>query len=197
MGTFKDFLKENTKSPEEVAQSLLDNCMPYINAVGEVEIDTILYRGTNAEITDFMPRERKEAGGVTAGSSDRMQMISEYLKRKCGVNLDTIIFTTSDLAHAKTFGNPFVVFPVGAFKYVYSQTGHPLPNINNEADLEKAKFICGLADDNSDDGIADPRFQHALVAASEILIEAKSYIPISVSFWKANGQRILEELSFR
>ena len=198
MFTFRDYLLEATQPPAQVAQTVLEQCMPFVNSVGEVEVDTILYRGTNASIEDFMPRERTEAGGVTGQySGDTGKMLRDYFNTKCGVNLDTIIFATGDPDIAKTFGNPYVIFPIGAFKFVYSKSGIPLPHVKTEADLEKANFVCGIADDTSDDGLPEPDFQNAIKSHNEILIYANSYLPISLSYWKANGQAILEELSFR
>jgi len=199
MQTFRDFLLERTQAPEQVAQALLSQCMPYINAIGEVEHDNVLYRGTDAKIEDFVARERKEAGGVTSNyaNSSRGQMIQNYFAKKYGINLDAIIFTTADLSVARTFGNPYVVFPIGPFKFVYSKTGIALPNINTEADLQKANFVYGIANDTSDDGLPDPDFQNAVRSNNEILIQASGYLPLSLAYWKANGQAILEELSFR
>jgi len=198
MGTFRDYLIEYTKTPEDVAEDLLRQCMPFINAVGEVEFSTVLYRGTNAKIEDFVPRERKEAGGVTGNyTGDRGDILRDFFKKKCRINLDTIIFTTANATHAKTFGNPYIVFPVGAFKFAYSRAGIPLPHIKNEQDLAAADFVCGIADDMSDDGIPDPRFQAVFNMDTELLIDARAYYPIGLSYWKANGQKILEGLSFR
>ena len=199
MHTFRDFLLERTQAPEQVAQSLLSQCMPYINTIGEVEFNNVLYRGTDAKIEDFVARERSEAGGVTSNysSSERGQMIQNHFAKKYGINLDAIIFTTADLSVAKTFGNPYVVFPIGAFKFVYSKTGIALPNINTEADLQRANFVYGTADDTSDDGLPDPDFQNAVRSNNEIMIQASGYLPMSLGYWKENGQAILEELSFR
>jgi len=198
MWTFRDFLLEAAQTPEQVAQTLLSQCMPYVNAIGEVEYDTVLYRGTDAKIEDFVARERSEAGGVTGQySGDKGQMLRDHFNRKCGINLDVIIFATGDLAVAKTFGNPFVIFPIGPFKFAYSKGGIPLPNINNEKDLAEANFACGTADDMSDDGLPDPDFQNAVRSHNEVLIYAKSYLPVSLAFWKQNAQAVLEELSFR
>jgi len=198
MLTFRDFLLEREQTPASIAQTLLDKCLPYINAVGEVEYDTVLYRGTNAKIEDFMPRERSESGGVTGGySGDRGQMLRDYFNKKCGINLDVIIFSTGDLAVAKTFGNPFVIFPIGGFKFAYSKAGIPIPHIDNEQELQAANFICGVANDTSDDGLPDPDFQNAVRSHEEVLLYASGYLPISLSYWKQNGQAILEELSFR
>ena len=198
MQTFRDFLIEYTKTPQDVAQQILDQCMPFVNAVGDVEYDTVLYRGTDADIEDFIPRERKEAGGVTGQySGERGDMIREFFKRKCGMNIDTLIFATGDLSVAKRFGNPYIIFPTGIFKFAYSKGGIPLPNINNEKVLQEANFACGIADDMSEDGLPDPTFQDAIRSHNEVLIEAKGYLPISLSYWKQNAQAILEELSFR
>ncbi len=198
MWTFRDYLLEANQTPEQVAQTLLSQCMPFVNAVGEVEFDTVLYRGTNAKIEDFLPRERTKAGGVTGEySGDRGEMLRNYFNSTCGINLDSIIFATGDPALAKTFGNPYVIFPIGAFKFAYSKSGTPLPHINNEKDLAAAKIVCGIADDMSDEGMPDQDFQNAIRSHNEVLIYAKGYLPISLSFWKQNAQAILEELSFR
>lgn len=199
MQTFRDFLVERAQTPDQVAQALLSQCMPYINAIGEVEYDTVLYRGTEAKIEDFMPRERKEAGGVTSNyAGDTGQMIRDYFSKKCGINIETIIFATGDLSLAETFGNPYVIFPIGPFKFVYSKSGVRLPDLlSRPQDLERGNFICGVADDTSDDGLPEPRLQDAVKSHEEILIQAEGYFPISLSYWKSNGQAILEDLSFR
>lgn len=197
--TFRDFLLERTQAPDQVAQALLSQCMPYINAIGEVEFDTVLYRGTEAKIEDFVQRERKESGGVTSKYSGEIgQTLRDFFNRKCGINLDTLIFATGDLSLAEKFGNPFVIFPTGPFKFAYSKSGVRLPDILSKPEnLKRANFICGIADDTSDDGLPDPSLQDAVKSHNEVLIQAKGYFPISLSYWKQNGQAILEELSFR
>jgi len=124
-------------------------------------------------------------------------MIKEYFKRKCGIDLERLIFATADADFAATFGNPYVIFPIGEFRFAYSTVGKYLPDINTKEDLEAAKYKCGIADDNSDDGLPDPDFQRAINGTKEVLIQASGYLPISLSYWKKNGQRILENLSFR
>jgi len=198
MYTFRDFLLEAPQNHDQVADSLLSQCMPYINAIGEVEFDTVLYRGTNAKIEDFAPRERKEAGGVTSKySGERGDMLRNFFNKKCGMDLNNVIFATGDMGVAKTFGNPYVIFPIGTFKFVYSKAGSQIPFISTERELEAAQFVCGLADDNSEDGLPDPDLQNAVRSHNEILISASGYFPISMAYWKANAQAILENLSFR
>jgi len=198
MGTFRDFLLENAQTPEMVAKTILEQAMPYVNASGGVDANTILYRGSDAKIADFVPHERNQSGGVTGNySGDRGQMLRDYFNNKCGVDIDRIIFATADASLAKTFGNPYVIFPIGDFKFIYSKAGVPIPHIENEKDLERADFVCGIADDNSDDGLPDPDFINALNSDNEILIASKGYLPISLSYWKENQQAILEELFYR
>jgi len=198
MQTFREFLLEATQSPAQVADNLLSQCMPYINAIGEVEFSTVIYRGTDSKIEDFMQRKRSGAGGVTSKYSGKHgEMLRNYFNKVCGMNLDNIIFATGDAAQAKTFGNPYVIFPIGQFRFAYSEAGIPIPFIKTEDELKRAQIVCGLADDNSDDGLPDPTLQDAVNSNNEILIQASGYFPISLSYWNTNGQSILENLSFR
>ncbi len=198
MLTFRDFIIEDAKSPDQVARMILDQCMPFVNAVGEVEYSTILYRGTESKVKDFVARPRSAAGGVTSQYKDeRGQMIKEYFKRNCSIDLERLIFATADADFAATFGNPYVIFPIGDFRFAYSTIGKYLPDINTPEDLKTAKYKCGLADDNSDDGLPNPDFQQAVNGTKEILIQGSGYLPISLVYWQKYGQKILEDLSFR
>lgn len=198
MLTFREFLRENAQSPADVAKTILEQCMPYVNAVGEVEVDTILYRGTEAKIDDFIARERKEKGGVTARySGDKGELLRNYFNQQCSINLDIIIFAIGDLDAARAFGNPYVIFPIGEFKYMYSKSGTSISAVNNKKDLDNADFSCGVANDYSESGLPDPEFQRAVKSKNEVMIQARGYLPISLSYWQQNGQIILEELSLR
>ena len=197
--TFKDFLFEFTKTPAQIADEILEHCLPYINAVGDVDTHTVLYRGTASELKDFEVRERKSAGGMTAGYSDeRTEMINGYLEKKLGLDISNIIFATGDADHARQFGNPFVIFPTGTFKYAFSKTNKTLGTISTPQQMEEAKFISGVADDDSEDGLgADPLFLSAVQNNYEVLIQAGGYYPIQLAYWKQHGQSIMENLAFR
>jgi hypothetical protein len=196
--TFRDYLFEFTKSPADIAEDLLEHCMPYINAVGDVDYYTVLYRGTASKLEDFTVRERKTAGGMTGSYSDeRTRIVNEYLKQKHGIDIANVIFATGDPDHAKAFGNPFVIFPTGPFKYVFSKTNKTLGNIDKPEEMEAAKFISGIADDESDDGQSDPLFLSAVQNNLEVLIQAGGYYPIQLAYWKQHGQKIMENLAFR
>lgn len=196
--TFRDYLFEFTKSPADIAEDLLEHCMPYINAVGDIDYYTVLYRGTASKLEDFKVRERKAAGGMTGNYSDeRTKIVNEYLKQKHGIDISNVIFATGDPEHAKTFGNPFVIFPTGPFKYVMSKTNKTLGGIDSSQDMEAAKFISGIADDESDDGQSDPLFVTAVQNNLEVLIQSGGYYPIQLAYWKQHGQKIMENLAFR
>jgi hypothetical protein len=113
------------------------------------------------------------------------------------MEMHQVIFVTNDVEHAKTFGSPFVVFPVGPFKYTFSKTNKVVANINSPEDMEAAKYVCGVADDESEDGMSDPLFLSGIENNSEVLIHASGYYPIQLAYWKQNGQKVMENLAFR
>lgn len=196
--TFKDFLLEFKQTPEEVAELLLEKCMPYINIVGELEEDTILYRGVNSDYEDMVARSRGEYKGITTRySGERANILKQYFNDKCKIDLEKIMFTTGDLELARRFGKPYIIFPIGEFKYAYSPKGAVLPDISTIEDLRNANYKCGVADDFNDGGMSDPDFVDAIRSGVEILIETQNYFPMSIAFWNENKQRILEEISFR
>jgi hypothetical protein len=197
--TFRDFLFEFTKTPAQIADEILEHCLPYVNAVGDIDYYTVLYRGTASKLKDFEVRERKSAGGMTANfSEERDAYLNEYFKKKHGMDISNIIFATGDPEHARMFGNPFVIFPTGAFKYAFSKTNKTLgSDIHSAKDVEAAKFISGVCDDDSEDGQSDPLFVSAIENNAEVLIQAGGYYPIQLAYWKQHGQSIMENLAFR
>jgi len=197
--TFRDYLQEAVKSPAEIAEEILEHCMPFVNAVGDVDYGNILYRGTESKLQDFEIRHRTAQGGGVASKyqGERAATLGDFLKNKCGMEMHQVIFVTNDLEHAKTFGNPFIVFPVGTFKYAFSKTNKVVTNINSPEEMEAAKYLCGVVDDESEDGMSDPLFLSGIENNSEVLIHASGYYPIQLSYWKQNGQKIMENLAFR
>jgi len=202
--TFKQYLTEADKSPAEVAQIILDQCLPYVNAVGDVEPPTTLFRGSQSAVKDFEVRLRNQRGGLAGNYKQEVgNVIEKFFTSKCpGLTLNNLIYTINDPKVASNFGTPYVVFPVGDFSYAWSKAGKVIPDIVATGDVKRipnllaeANFICGRCDDHSEDGMEDGKFKQGIRSGQEVLISAKGYFPISLPYWKMNGQRIMEEIS--
>jgi len=201
---FKEYLLEAQKDPREVAQTIMGHCLPYVNAVGDIEPSTVLYRGTESAVKDFEARMRNQRGGLAGNyKTEVVNTINTFFNRKCtGLSLNNLIYTVNDPSVAANFGSPFVVFPIGDFSYAWSQTGKPMPDIIRKGNIEEvnrelmaANYICGHCNDNSEDGMEDNKFKQGIASGHEVLISAKGYFPISLQYWKQNGQRVMEEIS--
>jgi len=204
MLTFKEFLIEAERPPSEVANMILENSLPYVNAVGDVEPSTTLFRGTETVIKDFEIRARSQQGGLASKYNEQVaSTIDSFFSQKCsGLSLNNLIYTINDPKAAAKFGTPYIVFPIGDFSYAWSKTGVRIPDVISQGDPKKildglatANFVCGRCDDHSEDGMEDGRFKQGINSGNEVLISAKGYLPVSLAYWKQFGQQVMEEIS--
>lgn len=116
---FKQYIKEEKvpKTLSEINSFIESNCQPYLRERG---FYNPLYRGMRG-ITDetFIrkPREDRKPKDMALAVSQALDIV---LKEKIGWKPRSEgIFTTTNKSEASVYGNPYVIFPIGSFKYVW------------------------------------------------------------------------------
>jgi len=112
----KDKLKQ---SSEELAEILKSECAPFINEMSEYK--EFMYRGTHKSTINY--DKRKTRKNRRARNSDQFVsnfMDTQFLK-KFGTKLRSeTVFATVREADASAYGETYLFFPIGDYKYYWN-----------------------------------------------------------------------------
>jgi len=121
---FDDYVNETSKYNLKlygVVQSLYKNSMPFINELRKSG-DKLIWRGSNKSRTKSIirvtPRQDRSPKDMPQFLQDELDAAFE---KKFGWRpRSTGVFTTGNKNDAKSYGNSYVFFPVGKYRYLYN-----------------------------------------------------------------------------
>lgn len=112
----RKFLSEETK--EEVREILQKDCTKYLKEVG---FGQKLYRGTKRkvkDITKFKPRQERKPRDTPL---EVHKYLDKLFSQKFGWKARSSgVFVCADKRVVKIYGTPYVFFPIGNYKYLWS-----------------------------------------------------------------------------
>ena len=126
MITFKQFLNEAKQTPQQVADLIKANCQPFLKESGfsyNNMDDSTLWRGVSGHIQlpAFSTQKVKTNRGPTDSSKEIHEVLDNYFKSKFGIKFrSNAVFTTGRCHVAEEYGDAFIVFPIGEYKYIWS-----------------------------------------------------------------------------
>ena len=88
-------------------------CKPYTKLVGNKPF----YRGMYAGSHPWIKRDVRQDRQATGMDSDIYWGFNEWLKKKGGAQRSKSVICTSDEDWAGDFGHPYMIYPIGNFKY--------------------------------------------------------------------------------
>lgn len=129
--SFKHFLAESEgESPEDAAKFVFENCKPFLKesdfnfnpATGE-PLHALYRGGTYYSENKFMVEYPGGRNRKPVDSSQRLHdLLDEYLEKYFMFPYRSKgLFCTGSRKTAKEYGKPVLIFPIGNFKYVYSE----------------------------------------------------------------------------
>lgn len=125
MKTFKQFLLESQPypNPEEFAGKLLQECTQFLTESGfnpEDADGTGIIRGSE-QAPVFTPLTTPTSRRPLTSSADTHYTVDTYLKKQFGTPFRShSIFVCRDMDTVINYGSPFMIFPIGDFKYCWS-----------------------------------------------------------------------------
>jgi hypothetical protein len=130
--TFKQFISENSSSviaPDEAARKIFHDCLPFIKEsdfrVDDIGVKNALFRGMESEersrsFFKMMPRADRRPLDM---SKDIHAVLDSFLKKHFGFPYRSAgVFAASDSRVAAEYGSVFMIFPIGEFSYVWSDS---------------------------------------------------------------------------
>ena len=187
------------KSLAPVIKRIQSECKPYLEAIEYNVLEYRLYRGMQGTNAPYMSGRVRLTGRKPQATGTHVHdAVNEYFTENFGAPFRNALFTSSNPNFAADYGNLFIVFPTGKFKFIWS------PNIedlyNHEWALDEA-----LDDDKADDDMPsdgnffratmdnyeyqNTDFIGAMESNQEIMIRTPVYYGINLSnFWHRNDE---------
>lgn len=192
MKTFKEFLSEEQQTIKELIET---KCGPYLEMSGR---KGALIRGMNPEIfasartirddgvdVQYVERSvRKDRSPKDMIKGDH-QLLDTWFDKKFGIKARTgalFVFggSQSGLRRAESYGKPYLIFPIGNFKFVWSPKVTDLyVNIGGKNFSSKEEGENDLDAELSSYGYKDTDFEQAAQARNEIMLDCDKYLAFS------------------
>lgn len=141
-----EFLMENPMSDQEMddyleykkemrkyANLIHKHCQPFLQQIKNPK-DDILFRGMNIN-ADFIKKNVRLSNRIPVDMPDDVhKKLNQYFTMKYGAPFRNALFVTGDYDIAIEYGNVYAIFPIGNFKFLWSEHVHDLLNAWNEYD---------------------------------------------------------------
>jgi len=125
---YKQFLLQEGKaySFEEIITMIMDKCQPVVKELLPFHYsDDFLYSGRKYKSEIFIGKIRKNRRPMDT-PLEIHEMFDKMFKKKYGWEpRSNSIFCTGDIEQAGNYGKPYIIFPIGNFKYLWN------PNIKD------------------------------------------------------------------
>lgn len=116
----KSSLTENVSlNLQNVSQFIKNNCQPYLRENPEFE-KFPLYRGINKTDAVIISPVRTDRRPLDTDVKTHNTIVKELSKRGIKANRNNSIFCTGDSETPYTYGNRYVIFPVGDFDFTWN-----------------------------------------------------------------------------
>ena len=193
MNKIKNILLESNHIPDEMVDKILNDCSYYFKINGRPVESPPLYRGSQKFITDYeiiTPRKNRKPLDTPIEIHRALDKLF-YNKFKWNVRSEGI-FTTGSRGSASEYGQPYIVLPIGKFKYVWSPYIRDLHSklVNtgvlysrggkSKVIMEKDEYIPILEDLVSK--YRNDDLNHAIYTQNEISIKCDEYYMINENY---------------
>lgn len=188
---------EWAKSLAPVIKRIKAECQPYLDAIEYNVLEYRLYRGMKGTDAPYMTGRVRLTGRKPQATGTHVhEAVNGYFIDQFGEPFRNALFTSSNPNFAADYGNLFIVFPTGKFKFIWSP--HIEDLYNHEWALDEA-----LDDDKADDDMPSDDYHFrltmdnyeyqntdfigAMESKQEIMIRTPVYYGINLSnFWHRN-----------
>jgi hypothetical protein len=121
MNKIRNILLESGYIPDDMVDKILHDCSYFFDINGRPVQSPPLYRGTNKFIKDYeiiTPRKNRKPLDTPIAIH---RELDKLFKKKFGWKARSEgVFVTGKRSSASEYGQPYIVLPIGKFKYVWS-----------------------------------------------------------------------------
>jgi len=167
---------EDFKTMQEIV-NIGKNCKPYLNQVNN---PLSLLRGIDGvEDTVIKKRIRLDNRQPLGMSKKTQQILNNYFEENFNAPFRFSMLCTGNMSLADNFGYPYVVFPIGDFKFLWSSKIEDINDVMWENDLDGQEIPITRLLNNANYRTTD--INAAIASNNEIMIRANGYYGIRVS----------------
>ena len=190
--TFNDTVEQHVARLKPSIDIIKKDCQPYLKAVGGDISKYTLYRGLRGTNTQTMTGRVRLDDRKSAGMDSRVHdKVNDYFVEKFGEPFRNALFTSADPDFAKDYGNLFIIFPIGEFTFIWSESVRDMYDIehyiNDAIDEDMDDFHPGDEPMNYLKRFLDEKeyinqnFKEAISSKNEIMIRCKAYHGINLT----------------
>lgn len=200
MKSFKQFINEESGiTPNDIVDDIMANCQPYLKESDYFRNRgmTNLWRGIEGVNVAFTTKQTRIDRKPQGMNTEIKELLDDALMEKFGLPFRSkAAFTTGDSKRVELFGNPYAVFPIGNFDYLWSPKVHDLnenpewgdlitSNLgpNQEINLTKDQIKDFLDDMNY---MMNENLEEATVSGNEIMVAIDEYYIIERGYFLEN-----------
>lgn len=215
MKNFKSYLKESAKPTTWAEYESIINakCQPFLKELGGMIAlnNRPLFRGMQIKPTAEV-QVRKNRKPLNSSSFEHKAMVKFFVTNFQVNHREESVMTTSSQASASSYGDAHVIFPVGDFKYVYSDVkgGDDVTYLLRDKMSEAAIDLASLKDidpntEEYDSFYDKNRFRIATTAlalcqftdtdlrkgmdtGAEIMVNCDTYIAVPEEIWNSRNK---------
>ena len=202
-----NYLTESTIDPsivKDIWSKLTKDCMPFLKELKKSNSprDKFLYRGFHGGMYSEIQRKKVRADRKPADTPENVsKYVDKEFKKKFGWNVRSEgAFATSSKERASGYGTSFIFFPIGQYKYAWSEnvtdmyshlggrflsyTEDILSGKADENDPEKDLVINDFKDTVSKavNSFQTNNMRDAMIAQSEIIFKCKEYLAVKTVY---------------
>jgi len=114
-----NYLNENTEKYNEMIKQIIDTkCQPFMK---EWDGKRLLYRGMTSKYYPYGIKQVRNDRRPLDNKQNVHIFIDKVFEKKFGWKVRSeSVFLTGNLKECKRYGNPYVIFPIGKYDYLYS-----------------------------------------------------------------------------
>lgn len=137
MKTYRNFIL--LESNKDIISTIFDKCQPFIKLLRSCENKKLVYHSTNAnsiysniiyprmknDMTIIERRDREKSKDLNINIHN---YVGDLLIKKFGYNprKESLFCHNGEIEAVEEYGQPFIMFPIGDFKYVWNPEYHDL-----------------------------------------------------------------------
>jgi hypothetical protein len=177
---FKQYLKENNINEEifKIINKIHSSCQPFLKEWFKSfsnESLLPLYRGAISKPDYYIGKIRKDRRPMNTTYNDHEELNDLFLEYYGKKWRSESIFVTGSFGNAEGYGDIYLIFPIGKFKFLYN------PNIE-DLFLYNGSFTTAVK------GYESKNLKKAIKSGNEIMISGSSYIAVDYNKYSVSSE---------
>jgi len=180
---FEDYIIEKEDPTlQKIFELIGKNCKPFLKMINNQYDLYCLYRGISKKFAhDFFAKKKVRKNRIPRDTQfEYHSAIDEALYKKFKIRgRSECLFVTGQPLNAVKYGDVYLIFPIGNFKFIWSKSIEDLFDITFKAKEDK-KFYTNLANKYQTTNL-----KKAIESGNEIMIKCKEYYMLNRFWWRS------------